>query len=161
MTFTPGVGPDGTAPPNSSGIHVIVVGLGVAGLTAAIECYRKGHRVTLFERSPVVKGVGKSEAIQVLAKACNSSILKQRVTASPLGRTAHASLLNGVTGLYMSECYLSGSLSRRSRSSSIQAMTWVSLSSVGITEVTDIPSIEARWLRSCMSMRANLGLTSV
>lgn len=76
MTFTPGVGPDGTAPPNSSGIHVIIVGLGVAGLTAAIECYRKGHRVTLFERSPVVKGVGKSEAIQVLAKACNSSSLK-------------------------------------------------------------------------------------
>ncbi|RAK93183.1 FAD/NAD(P)-binding domain-containing protein [Aspergillus costaricaensis CBS 115574] len=57
MTFTPGVGPDGTAPPNSSDVHVIIVGLGVAGLTAAIECYRKGHRVTLLERSPVVKGV--------------------------------------------------------------------------------------------------------
>lgn len=66
MTFTPGVGPNGIAPPNSSGIHVIIVGLGVAGLTAAIECYRKGHRVTLFERSSVVKGVGKCRNIPLL-----------------------------------------------------------------------------------------------
>jgi 2-polyprenyl-6-methoxyphenol hydroxylase-like FAD-dependent oxidoreductase len=33
-----------------SGIKVIVVGAGFAGLSAAIECDRKGHSVTLFEK---------------------------------------------------------------------------------------------------------------
>ncbi|KAL2263913.1 hypothetical protein VTK26DRAFT_4473 [Humicola hyalothermophila] len=33
-----------------SGIKVIVVGAGFAGLAAAIECDRKGHSVTLFEK---------------------------------------------------------------------------------------------------------------
>ncbi|KAK4139982.1 6-hydroxynicotinate 3-monooxygenase [Dichotomopilus funicola] len=33
-------------------IRVIIVGAGFAGLAAAIECTRKGHSVTLFEKSP-------------------------------------------------------------------------------------------------------------
>jgi len=33
-----------------SGIKVIVVGAGFAGLSAAIECDRKGHTVTLLEK---------------------------------------------------------------------------------------------------------------
>ncbi len=33
-----------------SGIRVIIVGAGFAGLSAAIECDRKGHSVTLFEK---------------------------------------------------------------------------------------------------------------
>lgn len=33
----------GIAPPNSSGIKVIVVGLGYAGAVAAVECFRKGR----------------------------------------------------------------------------------------------------------------------
>ncbi len=33
-----------------SGIKVIIVGAGFAGLSAAIECDRKGHSVTLFEK---------------------------------------------------------------------------------------------------------------
>ncbi|KAF4630576.1 hypothetical protein G7Y89_g7565 [Cudoniella acicularis] len=32
-----------------TGIHVIIVGTGFAGLTAAIECYRKGHSVLVLE----------------------------------------------------------------------------------------------------------------
>ncbi|KAK6820190.1 hypothetical protein RU639_007483 [Aspergillus parasiticus] len=44
-------GPYGVAEPNSSGIKVIVVGLGFAGLATMIECYRKGHTVIGFEQS--------------------------------------------------------------------------------------------------------------
>ncbi|KAJ4392475.1 hypothetical protein N0V85_007022 [Neurospora sp. IMI 360204] len=33
-----------------SGLHILIVGAGFAGLSAAIECERKGHRVTLFEK---------------------------------------------------------------------------------------------------------------
>ncbi|KAF9894564.1 hypothetical protein FE257_006449 [Aspergillus nanangensis] len=40
MTKTQGSGPSGTVPPNSSGIRVIVVGLGIGGLSTVIECQR-------------------------------------------------------------------------------------------------------------------------
>ncbi|GIJ83211.1 hypothetical protein Asppvi_001731 [Aspergillus pseudoviridinutans] len=39
----------------SSGIKVIVVGLGLAGLSTAIECHRKGHSVILLERITQLK----------------------------------------------------------------------------------------------------------
>ncbi|KAF3769322.1 monooxygenase [Cryphonectria parasitica EP155] len=41
-----------------SGIKVIIVGAGFAGLTAAIECDRKGHNVTLFEKIADLKPLG-------------------------------------------------------------------------------------------------------
>lgn len=41
-----------------SGIKVLVVGAGFAGLTAAIECDRKGHSVTVFERVSALKPLG-------------------------------------------------------------------------------------------------------
>lgn len=41
-----------------SGIKVIVVGAGFAGLTAAIECDRKGHEVVLFEKVSELKPLG-------------------------------------------------------------------------------------------------------
>lgn len=34
-----------------SGIDILIVGAGVGGLVAAIECYRKGHNVRIWERS--------------------------------------------------------------------------------------------------------------
>lgn len=55
------LGPEGTALPGSSGISVIVVGLGIAGLTAAIECHRKGHSVIAFERMEDVEPFGELE----------------------------------------------------------------------------------------------------
>lgn len=42
----------------SSGVKVIIVGAGFAGLTAAIECDRKGHSVTVFERVSELKPLG-------------------------------------------------------------------------------------------------------
>lgn len=41
-----------------SGIKVIIVGAGFAGLTAAIECDRKGHSVVLLESFPELKILG-------------------------------------------------------------------------------------------------------
>lgn len=59
MTVTHGVGPNGVAVPGSSGIQVIIVGLGIAGLVAAIECHYKGHVVVGLERSPEIRVLGK------------------------------------------------------------------------------------------------------
>ncbi|KAL4894420.1 hypothetical protein BDV59DRAFT_200769 [Aspergillus ambiguus] len=53
-----GVGPKGVAAPNSSKVRVIIVGLGIAGLTAAIECHRKGHSVIAFDRLDVLQRYG-------------------------------------------------------------------------------------------------------
>ena len=53
-----GSGPDGLAYPGSSDINVIVIGLGYAGVTAAIECRRKGHNVVIYEQSPGVSALG-------------------------------------------------------------------------------------------------------
>lgn len=59
MTVTHGIGPNGVAVPGSSGIQVIIVGLGIAGLVAAIECHYKGHVVIGLERSPGIRVLGK------------------------------------------------------------------------------------------------------
>ena len=37
--------------PGSSGIKVIIVGFGYAGVVAAVECFRKGHQVIVFEQT--------------------------------------------------------------------------------------------------------------
>lgn len=36
----------------NTGVKVIVVGAGFGGLSAAIECIRKGHNVEVFEAAP-------------------------------------------------------------------------------------------------------------
>ncbi|KAK4570506.1 hypothetical protein LTR86_002586 [Recurvomyces mirabilis] len=41
-----------------SGIKVLIVGAGVGGLVAALECHRKGHHVRIFERSPSASAGG-------------------------------------------------------------------------------------------------------
>ena len=35
----------------ATGISVLIIGSGLGGLTAAIECFRKGHDVQVFERN--------------------------------------------------------------------------------------------------------------
>lgn len=44
----------------SSGIDVLIVGTGIAGLTAALECVRKGHNVRVIERHSSINTQGKS-----------------------------------------------------------------------------------------------------
>ncbi|SJL01263.1 related to fusarubin cluster-monooxygenase [Armillaria ostoyae] len=47
-----------------SGIDILIAGGGLAGLTAAIECYRKGHNVRVVERRPGLDPFGDLVAIQ-------------------------------------------------------------------------------------------------
>ena len=42
-----------------SGINVLIVGAGVGGLVAALECHRKGHNVRIWERSKSAAAGGK------------------------------------------------------------------------------------------------------
>lgn len=44
---------------SSSGIDVLVVGTGLAGLTAALECIRKGHNVRVLERYSSINTAGR------------------------------------------------------------------------------------------------------
>ncbi|KAM7213773.1 6-hydroxynicotinate 3-monooxygenase [Rhypophila decipiens] len=41
-----------------TGIKVVIVGAGFGGLTAAIECHRKGHDVSIYENFPELKTLG-------------------------------------------------------------------------------------------------------
>lgn len=43
-----------------SGITVLIVGLGIAGLTAALECSRRGHKVIGFEKKKDTNQLGES-----------------------------------------------------------------------------------------------------
>lgn len=36
----------------ATGIDVLIIGGGIGGLIAALECYRKGHAVRIFEQWP-------------------------------------------------------------------------------------------------------------
>ena len=58
LTFKMGIKStaNGTGP--ATGIKVIIVGAGFGGLTAAIECHRQGHSVTIFESFPELKVLG-------------------------------------------------------------------------------------------------------
>ena len=52
------IGYERIAPPNSSGIRVLIVGAGFAGLSCAIECKRKGHEVIILEKFREMKILG-------------------------------------------------------------------------------------------------------
>ena len=42
-----------------TGIEVLIVGTGLAGLVAALECVRKGHNVKVLERNDTINTAGK------------------------------------------------------------------------------------------------------
>jgi NADPH-dependent 2,4-dienoyl-CoA reductase/sulfur reductase-like enzyme len=48
--------PVGSYPPSS--IEVLIVGTGLAGLSASIECIRKGHKVKVLERNSDINTSG-------------------------------------------------------------------------------------------------------
>ena len=58
LSENPGIGYEKVAPPDSSGIKVIVVGAGFAGLACAIGCKRKGHEVVVLEKFAELKILG-------------------------------------------------------------------------------------------------------
>ena len=43
---------------DSNKLTVIIVGLGIAGLSVAIECHNKGHNVMVFEKYEELKQMG-------------------------------------------------------------------------------------------------------
>ena len=49
-----------------TGISVLIVGAGVGGLMAALECRRKGHNVRVVERSPTPS----TQGILILKSSC-------------------------------------------------------------------------------------------
>ncbi|EPQ61262.1 FAD/NAD P-binding domain-containing protein [Gloeophyllum trabeum ATCC 11539] len=53
-----GVGFGQIAPPNSSGVSILIVGAGFAGLSCAIESKRKGHKVLVLEKFEELKVLG-------------------------------------------------------------------------------------------------------
>ena len=60
-------------PPKATGIKVIIVGAGFAGLTAAIECVRQGHDPLILESFPEVKSLG-----DIISFSSNSGRIFQR-----------------------------------------------------------------------------------
>lgn len=56
----------------STGVDVLIVGTGLAGLTSAIECVRKGHNVRVLERNADINTSGKQnpEAHKTRCKTC-------------------------------------------------------------------------------------------
>lgn len=52
-----------------TGISVLVVGAGVGGLMAALECRRKGHDVRVVEKSPTPSTQGISAPEEVMLRA--------------------------------------------------------------------------------------------
>ena len=49
---------DGVRRAHPNGIQVIIVGAGVGGLTAALECWRKGCDVVVLERTDGLSQIG-------------------------------------------------------------------------------------------------------
>lgn len=56
--------PVGSYPP--TGIDVLIVGTGLAGLVAALECTRKGHNVRVLERNGDINTAGEDNRTTVL-----------------------------------------------------------------------------------------------
>ena len=50
--------PSPNTPLSPTGIHVIIIGAGFGGLTAAIECHRQGHQVSVYESFPKLLSLG-------------------------------------------------------------------------------------------------------
>lgn len=85
--------PEKSAP---SGISVLVIGAGVAGLMASLECWRKGHEVRVIEKSATRILSGKSNAINV--RVANPIILtKIQETASQSDQLPSVPFNNGQT----------------------------------------------------------------
>ncbi|KAK6221451.1 hypothetical protein LQW54_001553 [Pestalotiopsis sp. IQ-011] len=59
--------------PTQTGIRVVIVGAGFAGLTAAIECHRHGHTPIVVEKFPSLKPLG-----DIISFAPNSSRIFNR-----------------------------------------------------------------------------------
>ena len=72
---------DGSGP-DSRPLHIIIIGAGIGGLTAAIGLRRQGHRVTLLERSKFSQELG---AAVHLAPNSNGVLRRYGIRAKEFG----------------------------------------------------------------------------
>lgn len=100
MTVPKVLRPNGLAKPQSSGIEIIIVGLGIAGLVTAIECYYKGHIVIGLEKSPDVRLLG--ECFRVMAGVQSSSLCRIGDSIA-LGSNATKVLGNWENGTFLNQ----------------------------------------------------------
>jgi 2-polyprenyl-6-methoxyphenol hydroxylase-like FAD-dependent oxidoreductase len=52
----------------STGIDVLIIGTGLAGLVAALECTRKGHNVKVLERSADINTAGEMDQLNMFMR---------------------------------------------------------------------------------------------
>ncbi|KAL4905126.1 hypothetical protein BDW74DRAFT_185221 [Aspergillus multicolor] len=71
-----------SAPKTEGGLHVLIAGAGIGGLSAAIALRKQGHRVELFERSRFANEIG--AAIHLTPNA-NAALLGLGIDATTLG----------------------------------------------------------------------------
>lgn len=87
---------NGSSPSTSSdGLHIIIIGAGIGGLTAAIYLRKQGHHVTLLEQSRFANEVG---AAMHLAPNANGLLRRVGLFAEEIGANLfeRASRLAGV-----------------------------------------------------------------
>lgn len=53
-----------------TGIDVLIVGTGLAGLTAALECYRKGYTVRILKCNATIDNTGLSSVFRIDWRSC-------------------------------------------------------------------------------------------
>jgi monoamine oxidase len=58
-----------------TGIDVLIIGTGLAGLVAALECVRKGHNVRVLERNENINTAGKR---RILGRKTPSDMMHRR-----------------------------------------------------------------------------------
>lgn len=68
-----------------TGISVLVVGAGIGGIVAALECKRKGHDVRVIERTPAPNTAGKSSQLCMCWESITDETTQE--ISSPLAPT--------------------------------------------------------------------------
>jgi 2-polyprenyl-6-methoxyphenol hydroxylase-like FAD-dependent oxidoreductase len=57
-----------------TGIDVLIVGTGLAGLTAALECTRKGHNVRVLERNADINTAGERISFYTFMREAHTNL---------------------------------------------------------------------------------------
>lgn len=67
-----------------SGIEVLIVGAGLAGLYAAIECHRQGHSVRVIESRAKVDAIGQFHSLHLMPEVAETRMIRRFCRYWPL-----------------------------------------------------------------------------